>query len=546
VIFYGDIYMDNISINRKKYLILIPAFVALVMALIPTIKYQWPLGWDIIYHVQYAQIYAHNGFTLINPLLNAPVGQKIGYPPLFHFLIAAIGTGLGIDFFQVARLLQPLLAMSIVLSVSYVAYKLYGEIAGIGAGFLMLSSMMVERIIVALPENLALIFLPLAVYLYYRSIEDKQLKMAILGGLMLILVIGTHHAATLCLSIIIMAITIIELVVYRDWMVLKNLVFFLLPLIAIIIVALISIQIWAPQILQGIAQQGFASFTGLATSINNRPLGLFSYLTNMGVLVLIFSLVGLIHGVKNHNRKNIFIIVWIVSMVFLSYAYILGINVISYRVLIYILIPLCILGGYGITIACRKLHRYEIFSSGKFPACFLGVIILIATVSGFLTFTNPEISYFGVENEQGVVQIAPPSAAEVELADWFKNNGNKSRSFVISNMFAGTFIATQAKMPLHYGFEYYSTNGNVSFKDEYINSSNLSMFQKEKIGYIVYDKKLITDPSLKTLELHIIDSEFYPLYYFTQDIHNNIDRIKPDFSRVVFENQEFIVCEVKL
>lgn len=50
--------------------------------------------------------------------------------------------------------------MSIVLSVSYVAYKLYGEIAGIGAGFLMLSSMMVERIIVALPENLALIFFP--------------------------------------------------------------------------------------------------------------------------------------------------------------------------------------------------------------------------------------------------------------------------------------------------------------------------------------------------------------------------------------------------
>ena len=183
--------MDHTSINSRKYLILIPAIAALIIALIPTLKYQWPLGWDIIYHVQYAQVYAHNGFTLINPLLNAPVGQKIGYPPLFHFLIAAMGTGLGIDFFQVARLLQPLLAMAIVLSVSYVAYKLYGEIAGIGAGFLMLSSMLVERMILALPENLALIFIPLAVYLYYRSIQDKKLKMAILGGLLFILVIGS-------------------------------------------------------------------------------------------------------------------------------------------------------------------------------------------------------------------------------------------------------------------------------------------------------------------------------------------------------------------
>lgn len=77
--------MDHTSINSRKYLILIPAIAALIIALIPTLKYQWPLGWDIIYHVQYAQVYAHYGFTLINPLLNAPVGQKIGYPPLFHF-----------------------------------------------------------------------------------------------------------------------------------------------------------------------------------------------------------------------------------------------------------------------------------------------------------------------------------------------------------------------------------------------------------------------------------------------------------------------------
>ena len=209
--------MDYTSIYNKRNLIILPAIAAFIIALIPTIKYQWPLGWDIIYHIHYAQVYANNGITLTTPLLNAPVGQKIGYPPLFHFLIAAMGNGMGINFFQIARFLQPLLAASIILSVSYVSYKFYGTIAGLGAGFLMLSSMLVERMILALPENLALIFLPLAVYYYYRSFKDNELKIAILGGILFLLVMATHQAATLCLVLVIISITLMEFIVYRNF-----------------------------------------------------------------------------------------------------------------------------------------------------------------------------------------------------------------------------------------------------------------------------------------------------------------------------------------
>jgi hypothetical protein len=241
-----------------------------------------------------------------------------------------------------------------------------------------------------------------------------------------------------------------------------------------------------------------------------------------------------------------FILVWIISMVLLSYAYLLGISVISYRVLIYILIPLCILGGYGAIIACKKLHNYKLFSSKKFPTYFLILIIMISIFNGVLTVENPKISYFGVTNELGMVQIAPPSAADVDLADWFEKNGNKSRSFVMSNMFAGMFLATKDKIPLHYGFEYYSTSSNVNIEKESGKSNNLTAFQEEKIGYIIYDKKLTTKLPENRLSLRIINSEFYPLYYFTQDIHDNINLIKPDFSRVVYENQEYIVCAVDL
>lgn len=540
----------NIALKNKKYLIALPALAALLVALIPTIKYQWPLGWDIIYHVQYAQVYTQYGFTLTDPQLNAPFGRKIAYLPLFHFLIAGIGSFLNVDYLQVARFLQPILAMSIVLSVSYVAKKFYGTLSGVGAGFLMLSSYLVSRIILPLPENLALIFLPLAVYFYYQSLENKNLKTAFLGGILLIIVILTHQGATLCLILPIIAITIFELIVYKNINVLKNFTSFFLAIILIIVAGLISLQIIAPQMLQNLMQQGITTITGLSTSLSlNRPIGILSYLGNLGILVLIFSLVGGLAILKKFKdkdikRNNLIILVWIFSMFLLSNAYWFGINVISYRVLIYLLIPLSILGGYGISVLYEKLKNNERFSTKKIHTVFLVGILCIALVSGIITVENPKIGIYGVKNQQGYVQTAPPSNAEVDLANWFKNNGNSSRYIVISNKFTGMFLAAETNMSFREGFQYFSTNSNVTIEEKSVKSSKLANFKKANVGYVVYDKRLVISPEEKTLSLRVIDTEFFPLHYFTQDIHSNINRIKPEFSRVVYENQDYIVCEI--
>lgn len=537
--------MDYASIYNKRYLILLPAIAAFIIALIPTLKYQWPLGWDIIYHVQYAQVYAHNGFTLTDPLLSAPFGRKIAYPPLFHFIIAGIGTAFGVDFFQVARFLQPILASLIVLSVSYVASKFYGKIAGLGAGFLMLSSLLIGRMVLAIPENLALIFLPLAVYLYYRSLKEKNLKIALLGGVLLIVVLATHQAATLCLVLAIASITLMELVVYRNFKALGNFISFFMGIIAIGIVGLISLQIIAPQLLQTLLQQGISVITGMSTSLPfNRPLGIYSYLGNLGVLVLLFSVIGAVAAVKRHQQKDNVILVWIIAMILLSNAYWFGVNVISYRVLIYLLIPLSILGGYGIHVTCQKLKSYPRFSSKNVRSMILVVILVLSMLSAVFAVSNPDISVFSVKNEFGNVQIAPPSDSEVDLANWFIENGNKSRYIVISNQFTGMFLAARTMMSFHDGFEYFSTNSNVTIEKESVKSSTLTNFKQANVGYIVYDKRLVVKPSQNNLSLRIVNSEFFPLPYFTQDIHSNINNIKPEFSEVVYENPDFIVCEI--
>jgi hypothetical protein len=69
--------------------------------------------------------------------------------------------------------------------------------------------------------------------------------------------------------------------------------------------------------------------------------------------------------------------------------------------------------------------------------------------------------------------------------------------------------------------------------------------KNESIGYIVYDKKLVLSPPDES-ELYIkrVYYEFFPLFYLSQDIEKNINQIKPEYTKVVYQNQEFIVCQV--
>ena len=59
----------------------------------------------------------------------------------------------------------------------------------------MISSYIIYRIMLPVPENLALIFLPLAVYFYYNSVKNRKLKYAFIAGILMLIVAATHQAA---------------------------------------------------------------------------------------------------------------------------------------------------------------------------------------------------------------------------------------------------------------------------------------------------------------------------------------------------------------
>jgi len=522
--------------NRLKNLIwIIPAIIAFLIALIPTLKYQWPLSWDIIYHIQYAQIYAKYGFVLTDPLLDSPVGQKIGYPPLFHLLLAYLGLITKVDLFQIARSMQPFLAMFIVLSVTYVGKKLYGTIAGISAGFLLISSLLLSRIILPLPENLALIFLPLSVYFYYYSLKEKSIKYAVLAGLLFTIIILTHETASLSLFLIITSFSIIELILYRNKSIFKDYGAFLILPISLLITGVLALLIFAPYIINSILQLGFTASTGFITSIsNNRPLGVLPYIGYLGVIVLPFALVGAIVAFKKLEKNDIVIFTWIIVMFLLSNAYWFDVNVVTYRVLVYLLLPLSILGGFGLSQVYLKLKNYKNFSSKNFRISFLISIFVLATFSGILTVESPKIATFSVKNQYGNIQIAPPSPSEIDLARWFNENGDKSKSILTNNLFTGTFLVTETGMPLHYGFEDFNKNIPES------------AFKSAGIGYIVLDKRWTFNSTNGTPYFkEVNDGDFYPLVYYNGDIPSHINEILPNFIKVVYQNDDFIICQVQ-
>lgn len=529
--------MMKIDQDKLKHLLwIIPAIIVFILALIPTIKYQWPLDWDIIYHIQYAQVYAKYGFVLTNPLLNAPFGLKIGYPPIFDLLIAYLGLISKIDFFQIARFIQPFLPMFIVLSVSYVGRKLYGNIAGISAGFLIIASLLLgNRLIFPIPENLALIFLPLGVYFYYCSLKKKSFKYALLAGSLLILLLLIHQVAPIVLFLVITMFTIVELIIYRNFSALRNYGEFLIIPIILFVLGIVGLILLFPNIVHNILQSGILASTGYVTSIAfNESLSISSY-GNLGLLGLVFGFIGVVYAVMRRHKIDVFMLSWILVILLLINAHLLGINVLASRFLVYILIPVSILGGFGLSEIYHKLKNYNRFSSKNFRIAFLISIFALATFDGVLTMESPLIAYFAVDDQYGSFQIAPPSQSEVELANWFNSYGDKSKSILSNNLFPLTFVSTQTGMALV---------NDQSFVD-FNNTLPESYFTKNNIGYVVLDKRLSFQSTNGTFYKVEYDGYYYRLFYYSGDIQANLNSILPSYLKVVYQNKDFIVCEVE-
>lgn len=520
--------MDFNYRKHKDKLWITPAIVALLIALIPTINLQWPLSTDIFYHIHIAQIYSQYGFTMTDPEL----GMKISYPPLFSLVQSFLVKFLNNDYLIAAKLLQPTLAFLTVLSVSYVAKKFYGNVAGISAGFLMISSYLFSRLVSPLPETMALVFIPLVVYYYYKSINDKNYLYALISGILFIFVVLTHQAATLIIFLVITAIGIVLILFRREFRFLMSYAFFLSVPIILGILGIFIISLMNPNFIQNIITNGFTAVTGINTQLTSSdPISAIKYITYLG-LVLVFAIVGFFVALRKRRDKDIIVLIWIITIFLISISYLFGINVFTLRVLIYLLIPLAILGGLGLSYLYHDFRKKEInykVRSGILIAIFvLGSLFTAVIVSDPNFGLIPKYdtySKFGSKNPQ----IAPPTDSDVGLADWLNKNSYKNSNLISNNYYTSMFLLATTGQPI----------ANITAAEHYIwwgfKNSELS---KLNAGYFVYDKRLFY--TIQSKDYIISDKGQY--LYFPKDY--NIYRKVPSNFKLVYENKDYMLFKI--
>ncbi len=500
----------------KIFLLSIPAIMAFLIILIPTLKFQWPLSWDIYYHIHITKLYLEYGFTYWDPLTVAPYGRPIGYPPIFHFLVAGLTLLFKTDPFQVARFLQPVLGMLLVLSLSFVTYRFFGLISGVSAGLLSIYSFITfNRGFIASPATLSFIIIPLALYAYYMANEKGDWKYLLISGVLSGIIFLTHSLSAFMLLMVILLFAVTMKLMRRN-INLKFLTIFLL------ITSGIALLWWGP--LYIIYDPHFNVFPGIPI-----PMSEF-YIRYLGILPTILATVGGLFLLKKGENKGILILVWALSTLLLSRAYYLGLNIIPIRVLEVASYPLIIMAGFGLAVTLDFIHkklnpvtttvtmdkkRDKIHS--KYFKKHIKIVLLLSLgvltlISGAVfadgytpnmvsqndihnnyifpnsvhLFFNPLDSVFKfdlIADRYGNLNLAHD---RWDVMEWFNKNGDKNKTVFSSDYIMDTIIVSTSRVHVIKGGFSESIPPNILKLDtNNINSLSKEQLLKENVGYLL-------------------------------------------------------------
>ncbi|OED30276.1 hypothetical protein [Methanosphaera sp. WGK6] len=525
----------NLRLTSKNFWIL-PALLVLILALIVTLSSNWPLSWDIYIHINYAITYLHHGLTSVDPYLNAPHGKVIGYSPLFHILLIIASIITQGSFINAARLLQVIVPVICVLIVMFISYKLYDEVAGFTSGLLLISSFIFTRMILPIPESIAILFFIVGIYFFYLStLENKSKVYSLFSAIIALLILSIHFSSFIYYVILLTALMVTQTVIDRRSNIITSYIIVCLVIGFMGVVALFllfsSNSHYLTQILDGIfsiTSDPFSLF------INQKAMGLERYIKCIGILPLIFGVLGLFYSFK--NKELLFISCWALITFIFSNLHWFGIPVHTFRMLIYFIMPTVILGGYGVS----KFIKQVSYKNIKIGKILIILLIIISFGFGYSAINDTSTTNSSTSTEISTFQIAPPTVDETEVITWFNTEDTQNKSILINNQYFGTIISSVDEIPLHYAFDVY-TNKSLT-------KSSYTTLKNESIGYIVYDKSLVLPNSTENDNLNVkyVNGSYYPSYYFTKEINeNNFETIKLSSTEKVFENDRFIICKVK-
>ena len=385
---------------------------------------------------------------------------------------------------------------------------------------------------------MALVFVSLTVYFYYKSVMDKKYKYALISSLLFLLVILTHQGTTLILFLVITSIALILGILRRKIRFFTSyLIFLAIPVIVVVLTAA-AIWIVSPDFIQQILISGVKAVTGYMTTLpTNEPISNLKYIAYLGVL-LTFAIAGGIVALKKRRTEDILILVWILVVFLISKAYWFGVNVYSIRLLVHLLVPFSILGGLGLTYLYDDFKKKE-FPSVKVRSGFLIAIFVIASLFAITTVEDPNFGvipkYTQTDIPDGgikIPQIVPPTDSDSDLAKWFQENGDKKSGITSNNYYTNQFLLAVTDQPI------VSPSNSAFYVGWRFSTLNESIFNYKNISYFVYDKRL-TFSSSYGLEKKITVNSFV---FFNRDY--NLKELIPSYAKLVYENNDYIVFKL--
>lgn len=361
---------------------------------------------------------------------------------------------------MIFKYLQPVFAFLIVLSFSFTAYKLYNVVTGFLTGIFVLFSVIFSKIIFTTPEAMFLIIMPLLVCFYIVALENKSLKYALMSGMLLGLAFLTQTISAVIIFGMLTIFTLIIFIIKKE----ANLRFYwILTGISILIAAIW----WVPVFITGsFSLSMFISpYLSQMVDINKYP-------EFLGIIPLIFAFIGTFYLIKRKEIKDILILTWLLVIIILSFIQFLNVPGGAGYILTLAIFPLMLMAGIGVQ--CIRIE------GDKRPIYALAAVILLLG------------AYYGF----GIVNsIHPESASQIEVAQWFKNHGDKSRIVISNNSSVDAAIFSITNQSVPYGQQYLQMSKNLNIKKYLLGKYNTLDIINDNVGFIVLSRNVMSMPN---------------------------------------------------
>ena len=354
----------------KKVLIL-PAVMSLMIALLLLYKYSYPISWDVYYHIHMANLYMNNGLVFWDYSTVAPKGRLIMYPPLFHLLLGFLSKIFGVETFKVALIAQPIFAFILVFTITFVAYKLSEnnvKVALFTGIFSMLSFATFNRAVICTPATLAMASFMLCLFFYYEAFKMNDIKKILLSAIFFSLVCNLHMATAI--------ITCGVLFLYTVYLILSRKINWKYLVIYVILAFVLSTPWWMyVYINYGIV------FNSIAGSYLRPDEFLIKY---YGIIPFLFTILGYYVLYRDKSEKSIFLVIWSLSIILLSQVPLFGVDTVSIRIFEVSAYPLILIAGIGADYFFERLNWTNL---GKILLALLIIYSLCACISYVDSYT---------------------------------------------------------------------------------------------------------------------------------------------------------------